>query len=246
MSTAIASRSASKTASSHVAQILAVGLERERPVAHDLDSVEVVTVKDVPRLDLATAGEHVAQEPRQRERPDLRRRDHVQPELEPRFGRDVHRHAARIGVGIGVGHEREGRAAEPPHLERRLEAAAPAPDEPRGRAQIGRVARTLAVVATPERVHAAHELCVEADSRGEAEAPPVHPAERDAAPPPLLKCLRHAAAAATGSRGSPSARAPAPGRARRRPWAAARRHRARPNGASSQTSRTRTHEAPRP
>ena len=44
--TETASRSASKTASVDVAEVLAVGLERQRLVARDPDRVDVVRVQD--------------------------------------------------------------------------------------------------------------------------------------------------------------------------------------------------------
>ena len=45
-------------------------LERKRPVADELDPVEVVGVTDVPRLGLAPPGEGVAKEARNRCRPN--------------------------------------------------------------------------------------------------------------------------------------------------------------------------------
>src|SRR6476646_9012231 len=49
-----------------VPEVLAVDLQRQRPVAGDLDPVEVVPVEQVTRARLAAAGEDVTQQPRQR------------------------------------------------------------------------------------------------------------------------------------------------------------------------------------
>src|SRR6185312_4340108 len=102
---------------------------------------------------------------------NLARRDQIEAELEARLGRDVQREPSRVRVGVAVRDERERRAAQPLHLERWLEAGVPPGHEACRRGDEGAVPGAAAVLAPPERVHAAHELGVEADARVEPEAP---------------------------------------------------------------------------
>src|SRR5438067_974507 len=71
----------------HVPQVLSVGVERGRLVAHDLDPVEVVAVERVlPSADMPGKDrEHGWQE---RASPDAHGCDEIEPELEVRLGRD--------------------------------------------------------------------------------------------------------------------------------------------------------------
>ena len=77
-----------------VAEILAVGLQRQRPVARDLDPVDVVRVEHVARRLLAAAPSDVRERAAATRR-DADRRDEVEAELEPRLRRDVQREPAR-------------------------------------------------------------------------------------------------------------------------------------------------------
>ena len=82
-----ASRSASNTASRHVAEVLAVRLERQRDVAVNLDAVEVVSREDARRTGHPAAGQHAGEQARRRERRHANRRDEVQTELEAGVGK---------------------------------------------------------------------------------------------------------------------------------------------------------------
>src|SRR4051812_10824271 len=65
-----------------VTEVLAVRLERQRPVADDLDPVEVVRVRDVRAAQRRAPGREVGEQARDVHRPDRPRRHEVEPELE--------------------------------------------------------------------------------------------------------------------------------------------------------------------
>src|SRR5438270_8888692 len=69
----------------HVSEILAVGVERGRLVAHDLDPVEVVAVQRVPPSTYVP-GEDREHGGQKRAPPDAHGCDEVEPELEVRLG----------------------------------------------------------------------------------------------------------------------------------------------------------------
>ena len=217
-STETASRLASNTASVDVAEVLAVGLQRQRAVAADDDPVEVVARDDVVRLELALAAHDVAAASRgTSRRPHARRRDEVEPVLEPRVRRDVQRDRARVRVRIAVRDEDERGAADAFDLELRVPAAAPLD------AASARPCRTNA--RSPGRAPAASRPS--ASSRRTASPSKPSPAEKQKRRPltapseirrgrPSASAAPTARAASTGSRGSPSARGrtlvPPPGR----------------------------------
>src|SRR6185503_703572 len=165
----------------HVAEVLAVDLERHRPVGADDELVGVVDVEDVRRALLALTGErpggHLGQAPRL----DLARRDEVEAELELRLRRDAKRNAAHVAVRMAVGDKGEGDAAEALDLHHRLEPSTALGEDSRQGARKGEVARALAR-RPPERVDAAHELGIDPEAAAEREPAAVDSPERD---PPL-------------------------------------------------------------
>src|SRR5439155_11703008 len=167
----------------HVAEIFAVGLERKRAVARDLDPVEIVAGEQVANL--STAAQDVAHETRQRPRRDPRRRDDVEAELEPRLRGDVDRPRPRVGVGVSVRDQRERGPAQALDLQSRLEPAEPSAEEGRSLNDEREIAGTAAVVAAAQAVDAPDQLRVEADPGGEREPPSVDTPERDRARTPL-------------------------------------------------------------
>src|SRR6266540_1232164 len=162
-----------------VAEVFAVGLERKRTVAPDVNPVEVVPVMEICGAGLAAAGQDVGQQPRHVQGRDLCRRDDVQAELEARLGRDADGKRACVCVRVPVRDQREGRPAEALQLERRLEPAATARQEARRGADEGEVARPAPVRSPPELVHPPDELGVESDPRREPKAPAVGPPHGD-------------------------------------------------------------------
>ena len=87
-------------------------------------------------------------------------------------------------------------------LEHRLEAEAALGKRLHRRPGEDEIARPAAGLVAAAGVHSPHQLGIEPDPRGEAEAAPVRAAERDSPGVPAAS-LR---AASTGSRGSPSTR----------------------------------------
>src|SRR5580765_6899505 len=69
----------------HVTEVLAVDLERHRPVRADDELVRVVYVEDVGRTLLPLPGESPGGNLGQSPRPELPRGDEVEPELEFRL-----------------------------------------------------------------------------------------------------------------------------------------------------------------
>src|SRR5262249_62099081 len=136
---------------------------RRRPVASDLDPVEVVAVEHIVRP--AAAAEDVAQQLRQRPGGYVDGRDEVQPELEAGLPRDADRPRARVRVRVGLRDEREGGAAEALDVERRLEPAEAAADERNGLGDEGEIAGPPAVAAAPEAGDPPEQLGVESEPR---------------------------------------------------------------------------------
>src|SRR2546421_984499 len=135
-----------------VAEVLAVDLERERPVAGDLDPVEVMPVEHVRVFDLPAAAEEVAEVARDGACGDTGRGDQVEAELEPRLGRRVNRNGPRVRVWIGIRDEDKGGAPEAADLERRLEPPACCRQHSHRGGDVGGVAGAPAVLAPAERV----------------------------------------------------------------------------------------------
>src|SRR6188768_1678868 len=82
----------------HVAEILAVDLERHRPVRADDEFVGVVHVEDALRPHLPLTRKRPGRDLRQVPRPELPRRDQIETELELRLRRDTKRDAADVAV----------------------------------------------------------------------------------------------------------------------------------------------------
>ena len=197
-------RSASKTASRHVSEILTVGLQRQGVVTAHRDPVEVVPAQRVARR---PPGREREQEGRQRPRRDRDGGEEVQPFLEGGLRARLDRHCLQEAVGVDVGNEHEGGAAVALHLEHRLEPAATIEQHAGERPEEREVTGPLALRRAPSLVDPPHSLGVDPDARAEPEAASVDATGRDRA----AFCSRASAsasrsAAATGSRGSPSAR----------------------------------------
>src|SRR5215204_1047878 len=162
-----------------VAEILAVHLQRQRPVRAQLDRVHVVKVEDAARL-RRPAGHRDGDEARDRERADRAGPDEVQALLPSRLRRGTHRQPAEVRVRVAVRDERERGPAVPVHLDLGRQPSAPFGQDPGGRRQERAVGRPAAAF-TPELVHAAHDLRREPESGCEPEAAAVHAPERDLA-----------------------------------------------------------------
>src|SRR5205814_214763 len=102
---------------------LAVRLQRQRPVAVNLDPIEV----DAPEhaVTVSPAANDRCYETRNVASADVRRRGEGEPVLEARTRGDPQRHRAGIRVRIAVRDEHEGGAADALDLQRRLPAPAP-------------------------------------------------------------------------------------------------------------------------
>src|SRR6476619_286808 len=139
-----------------IAEVLAVDLKRERAVGANLDPVEIVAVEDILRM-LATTSECVAKQARDPGRSDPLGRNQIEPELEPCLGSYAQWAAARKGIRIAVGDQRECGTAEAFDLERRL-VMATSPGEQLDRLPgEGEVTRPTAVTPTAPLVDAADE-----------------------------------------------------------------------------------------
>src|SRR5947208_2359244 len=81
----------------HVPEVLSVGVERGRLVAHDLDVVEIVAVQRVPPS-AHVPGKDREHRWQERASPDAHGCDEIEPELEVRLGRDRKRKPLRVRV----------------------------------------------------------------------------------------------------------------------------------------------------
>src|SRR5215208_4166961 len=161
-----------------VAQVLAVDLQRQRPVALDRDAVDVgPSVHE--RVVAEAAARRARQEPREDRGADGRRRDVAEAAFEPHAADEPQRQRTRIRVRRAVRDEQERRAADVLDLQHRVEPETRLREQSDHRAREGEVARALPRVGPPARVDPTHHLRVEADTRREREAPAVDPAERD-------------------------------------------------------------------
>src|SRR4051812_11641572 len=161
-----------------VAQVLAVDLQRQRPVAPDRDPVDVGARVD-ERVLAEAAARRARQQPGQSRRPDRRRRDVAEAALEPRAVDEPQRQRPREGVRRAVGNEQERGAADALDLERGVESKARLHEQPERGSREGEIAGALSRVGAPARVDPAHYLGVESDAGREREAPAVGAAEAD-------------------------------------------------------------------
>ena len=188
-STDTAARSASKTASLDVAEVLAVGMQRKRDIAADLDPVEVVLAEE-PAIVGVPAQDASCHRGQIRQRRNLDGSDEVETSIEGCLARDRQRQPACVRVWTAVRHEGGSGAPVALDLELRLEPASPlrelADDRPRER----EVAGPTSVALPAERVHPPHDVGRQPDAGAEGETPPVHPAERDPARPARGQRLR--------------------------------------------------------
>ena len=176
---ASASRSDSKTRLGDVAEVLAVGLQRQR---HGR-SARVNASRSWPESTLGslpTRPRNIrSARPGAAERDDLARSDEVEAGGEVGGARDRERHRARVGVGPAVGDEHERRAPVALDLELRRHPEPLLDQDPDHRREEGDVARAPAVPVAAAAVDAPHRLGVEPDPGGEAEAAAVHAPEAD-------------------------------------------------------------------
>ena len=103
------------------------------------------------------------------------------PPSKRRVRRRLKRNPACVAVRRPVGDERERSAAVPLDLERRGEPVVVPRERAEPRPGEGEVAGAAAVRATAEIVDGTHDLRVEPDAGGEAEAAAVHASDADAA-----------------------------------------------------------------
>ena len=164
---------------SDVAQIFTVDLEREWLLAADLDSIEVGPVEHPARAPAEHGG---GREPRNRPHRYPARSNEVQSVFEARLRRDSERESPKVGVGVAIGDEGEGRAFSV-DFERGLETPTMGHERARDGEREGPVRRP-AIVLSAELVDAAHDLRGEADRRRKGEPPSVDVANGDAAGSP--------------------------------------------------------------
>src|SRR5215208_2213223 len=161
----------------HVSEVLAIHLERHRPVCADDELVRVVHVEDVRRALLALPGQSPRSDLGETPRFELSRRDEVEPELELRLRRDAQRDPADVAVRVAVCHKRERDAAEAHHLHGRREARTALGEDPRERAGERKIVRSLAA-RSAERVDTAYDLRVDPEAAAEREASAVDATQR--------------------------------------------------------------------
>ncbi len=164
-----------------VADVLAVHLHRQRPIANHLEVVGVVRVDEVAGVRPVAPAECVADDARDVAYANVSRGDEIQPAVEARLWREAKRKRPRVAVRWPIGDEREGGTPVPRHLEHGIQRVAMSSGRAKTRPRKGEIAGTAAVRAAPEIVDGTDDLGVEADTGAEAEATPVHTADADAA-----------------------------------------------------------------
>src|SRR5262249_24848927 len=167
----------------NVAEVFAGRLQRQRPEATDAYPIEVMERDDGLRP--PATRHHVAREPGNVARPDLRRRDDVETALERRLRCDVDGHGAEVGVWVGIRDHDERRAVGTLDLEYGVQPTSVLPDELHERRDERGVAR--ATGSRSLRFDPPNELRVEEDAGVEEEAAVIDATERHAPRAALLE-----------------------------------------------------------
>jgi hypothetical protein len=159
-----------------VAQVLAVGLQRQRQIRAHLQPVEVVAAVGVAD---GLAGGEGEQQWCQGARRHRDRSEKVQPLLEDRFGCRLDRERLQEAIGVHVGDEDEGCASIALHVDGGVEPAAPIEEHARKCRDEREITGAPAFGRASSLVDPPDGLGVDAQPCTECEAPSVDAAGRD-------------------------------------------------------------------